>query len=241
MRFFRRNAKVQYPTELQCLQKRLTDLRKVNSPWTNILGLVTVCGSVRYTVKQYNLLRDLLKWNSTGWQLPSYSAIQRTIFPHILKWCLPRSSIEHFKIDMAKVKPTPPNFQEYGENTEELNQEISAPVRVILPSEWAKLDVLPYPLYDSMFCQGHMKDAIENSEIVRDRASVLNAGEFIFATFRRRPVKVFPGAKVLVDINFVRPRTSLLDYSKIDSVVSEYEVIGFTNHGCTLSGTVSSV
>ena len=228
-------------TELECLKKRLTNLRKVISPWTNILGLVTVCGSVRYTVKQYNLLRDLLKWNSTGCQLPSYSAIQRTIFPHVLEWCLPRSSIEHFEIDMAKVKSTPLNFQEIGENTEELNRERTAPVRVVLPSEWAKLDVLMYPLYDSMFCQGHMKDSIENSEIVRDRASVLNAGEFIFATFRGRPVKVFPGAKVLVDINFVRPRTSLLDYSKINTVVREYEVTGFTNRGCTLSGTVSSV
>ena len=59
--------------------------------------------------------------------------------------------------------------------------------------------------------------------------------EFIFATFRRKPVKVFPGAKVLVDINFVRPQTSFLDYSKIDSVVSKYEVIGFTNRDGTLS------
>ena len=227
--------------DVEYLRANLDRIRKFMTPWTNILGLVIVCGSVRYKVSQYNALRTLLKWGTNTCDLPSYSSIQRTIFPHVLRSCFPKSSVNRFIVDISKAKTAFQTFQQFPEELQQQSLERRAPVRFTLPSEWAKLDVLMCPIYDRMFGQGHEKDSIELSEIVRDRAAVVSAGEFIFVSYKQRPVKAFTGAAVQFDIAFADPRDALYDGFNSENFIGGYHVQGHRSGGCTMRGIIAAV
>ena len=215
--------------------------RRILLPWTNILGFVAVCGSVRYTVAQYDMLRSIMGMSVRAFDLPSYSKIQRTIFPHILKYCFPKSSIVIFNVHVKKRRTGVENIQSGGG---EVLSTFEAPVRVILPPEWAKLDVLMHPFHEMVFnlqTEDELLNSIESSDIIQGRAAMLNAGEYIYAYYNGKPIRAFPGGKVVVDVRFKSPQDSLLYPDLNRNMTGGYNVEYHQNHGCTIRAVIAAV
>ena len=65
--------------------------RKMMLSLERLFELISVCESVRLTVRQYDPLRTISSWLRSDTELPSYSAIQRIMFPFVLRNSFPKS------------------------------------------------------------------------------------------------------------------------------------------------------
>ena len=181
-------------TEKSALLKILARSKMMLS-WERLFGLILVCGSVRLTVRQYDSLRTISSWLRSDTKLPSYPAIQRTIFLFVLRNSFSKSenvalpfthplsrkrnrasslitSAEYVVRQYSGTRKKNSRLETHAWPYE--NEEIGVsflvgdgssrePVsndpghadmrstgKVILPSEWAKIDVAMYPFFKDM-------------------------------------------------------------------------------------------
>jgi hypothetical protein len=163
--------------------------------WQSLFAVLLCSGTVRMTVEYYETLRETLIWQALKHgqredALPGIRKIQRVLMPLMRKSFYARSEVVALR-------------KRYG-GTEQ--------VRVVLPSEWAILDTCTAPLFEALFSRhssastssgpSFLFDDIENTPIVRQRKSVVDASRYIFvdalqkedaAPFPRLPVPSGPG------------------------------------------------
>jgi hypothetical protein len=163
--------------------------------WQSLFAVLLCSGTVRMTVEYYETLRETLIWQALKHgkredALPGIRKIQRVLMPLMRRSFYARSEV----IALRK---------RHG-GTEQ--------VRVVVPSEWAILDTCTAPIFDALFSRhssastepgpSFLFDDIENTPIVRQRNSILDASRYIFvdtnqredaAPFPRLPVPAGPG------------------------------------------------
>lgn len=224
--------------------KELRSSRKLFIPWTNLLSFVTVCGSVRFTVKQYNFLRDILRWVAPTVSLPSYSSVQRNTFPFVLKHCFPGSELKYFDVRRKAAEPQhqigrreedDENAGQHGDGSsgQTSPNDINAtsgriPVRIVRPSEWAKLDIAMAPLFHSMYPEpGRWGKAIsdveciESSPIVTHRHVFTEATRSIYVHDGVRAVQAFPGSTIRLNLGRMKSEDISVDVSALGYRVHE--------------------
>ena len=69
--------------------------QKCCSP-SSFIALTLLCGTVKLSVKQYEIFRVLVKHTSSNLRLTSYSMMQRKYLPHMTRNCFPKSIIQSF-------------------------------------------------------------------------------------------------------------------------------------------------
>jgi hypothetical protein len=171
--------------------------------WQTVFALLLTSGTVKMSVKQYNSVCEIMKWQASKSGsdlelLPSYSTLQRRMKPMMYQCLYARS----------KIRRLPTRDGGYGN------------VRVVPPSEWATLDARTGVLCDAMFgCHtslnnirstGFVFHDIENVPVLENRRRTLDTSQFIFvdaaqqskelesADFRRLPVAAERGDTVSV-------------------------------------------
>jgi len=163
--------------------------------WQNVFALLVTCGTVRMTVSQYETLRAAMNWQaaelgSRTCGMPGIRKVQRNIMPYVRDHAYPVSRVQHFPICLRKAGAKAPNARpsrtaSTDNPLDESTREPVAPVRIVLPSEWARLDVSSGPLYASMFVRDETEQtilfsSIEDVPIVRDRRRLLDVERQIF-------------------------------------------------------------
>lgn len=75
--------------------------------WENIVGLLVVCGSVRFKLSQYKVVRRLLKMflGTDGVKFPSYSKARRNIVKNLFENCYPASYLREYTVDSRHLLP----------------------------------------------------------------------------------------------------------------------------------------
>lgn len=182
---------------------------KIFGKWPNLIAFLGVCGSVRYTVQQYELLMMLLHHFIPTAPLPAYSTIYRTIFPYVRERCFAKSKLFYYRTSNAVLKP-PRKRTHNSQSSDEIQPSvdrdsrtgrIQAPVRIVLPSEWAKMDIAMQPLYERMFSSSSQFDSIESSAMVLDRWPIINPTSFFYVKEEGFSVPAFPGCTVRFDVS----------------------------------------
>lgn len=179
---------------------------KIFGHWTNLIAIVSVCGSVRYTVQQYKLLRFLLHYILSTTPLPAYRTIQRTIFRYALSRCFPVSELFHYPINKTTLRPSKAfprssntaSSARGAQNDGSRREGSLTPVRLVMPSEWAKMDVSMQPLYQKMFPNSMGYGSIECSEMVDHH---YKPNRFFFVKDGEFSVPAFPGCTIRLNVS----------------------------------------
>ena len=149
-------------------------LRAVLS-WDRLLSLLCLDGKVRFSELQYFVLRTSINTCEKATTMMDVRSVRKILRPILYNYCYPRSRIIHVHENEEAqffTGPTSTLQPDNGGKTSALNC-----VRLILPSEWAKVDVCTLPFYRSVFeCPfpSSSRDVdIEFANIVRNRADAL--------------------------------------------------------------------
>lgn len=179
--------------------------------WHNLVAILAVTATVRFTVEQYEFFRTCVKWvvttcNSEMSPIPSYSTLKRTILTYFEAHCLPKVQTFESPIDEKRSGARPPPQQQNSAGSTNLSNDV--PVSVIFPSEWAKLDIMFKPTWDQMKSDAisvtksssyyTQFTSIENSMIVRFREEVLNATSRISGN----SLSLSPGTSVPLQLRY---------------------------------------
>jgi len=153
--------------------------------WDRMLSFLCLTGSVRFTAKQYGILAAAIKTVSNGVErLRSFKAVRSSQWKFILNNLFPKSSIvyiskNHRRQFRAHIKARV-KTKLYGE------QDPRDCVRLVQPSEWAKVDVLTLPIYESIF--GDISNSglnIENSPLVFSAVAVVYGQDIVVLSFQQ--------------------------------------------------------
>lgn len=164
--------------------------------WQSLFAILITCGTVRMTVQQYEVIYNLHAWASVKESLPSIRTVQRNLMPAIRDFSYARSSDISLRLKHTKRSNTRLCLEDSSAtdtiafDTVYRDCEKESLVRIVLPSEWARLDCRTATLYDAMFGR---KDGIHASQqgrlcysdideipIVRSRQRFLDTWSQIF-------------------------------------------------------------
>ena len=154
--------------------------------WKNILALLLMDGKITFSERQYNVISLLVK-ALVGEDMPCPRTIRRTARDVLGRYCYPLSNI---------LKICDNEHHNFFSNTEHNVCSSNAGVtnamncvRLVLPSEWIKMDVATAPFYNSVFGSKHAtRDNlnIEFTNVVQNRSTSLHTIPGITACFRDR-------------------------------------------------------
>ena len=174
-------------TIMRSVRRRLMNVTK----WERLLALLCLDGRGTFTEKQFNTMRRALMERDRSLKIPDPRTVKNSLRRSMLLHCFPKSEVTFIKHNMdanmfsatAGSSSTPPSTSTSPQDG----------VRLVLPSEWAKLDVACLPFYQSVFpeqlpnCRRSvhdMKDVnVEDSLIVRDRDLALQRRGVLRAKF----------------------------------------------------------
>ena len=159
-------------TSMTVLRKRLS---KIVS-WSALLSLMCVDGSVSFTEKQYEILDKAIRSCGGRTNLMSSTTLRTTFRSTLLRHCYPRSSIVRVCDGEDNA-----NAPQLGLHQVAMDDGALVPtrdaIRLVLPSEWAALDVATASFYNSVFDGGADTSSsavdVEYSPLVTDREDVL--------------------------------------------------------------------
>ena len=123
----------------------LTRLRRLVT-WDRMLANVSFSGRRAMSAEQYQFFSASLTGANPCVKLITYKTIRTTHWKAMLRHCLPPSNV-YFLSRLPRHKPTAPPVKT-------LNGGVQDPAdcaRIILPSEWAKLDILTLPFYEEVY------------------------------------------------------------------------------------------
>jgi hypothetical protein len=100
----------------------------------SLFSVLLSSGTVRMKVDHYETLRDTLRWHSVylgaeAEALPGTKKIQHRLIPLLREFCYARSDV----LELRKRSGG------------------TGKVRIVLPSEWARLDTCTAPLFDALY------------------------------------------------------------------------------------------
>lgn len=172
-------------TYMRTLHRRLLAVAK----WERMLALLCLDGRGGFSHKQYNTMRLALMERDKTLKIPDARTLNNSIRRTLLQHCYPRSSVIfiHHNLDSN-------SFSARSTSVTTASCESASPedcVRLVLPSEWAKLDVCCLSFFRSVFPQlldnvdptrtGEVN--IEDTLIVSDRRRALHRKGALRARF----------------------------------------------------------
>ena len=194
--------------------------------WQAVSALLVACGTIRLSAVQFEMFRTFINWSaakhdSSGEMVPSYTKLQRVLVRCVRKYCWAKSVVTGFPVipDRSGVK--------YDVRAGAL-----APVRIVLPSSWALLDVATSTIFECLSSPTfhHSGEnpvawfsSIEESPIVRDRTRYVDVYRYAFVEKKgsssgedQRALPVAVKAKNCVSITFDSSRGLESFLSKTD-------------------------
>lgn len=165
-----------------------------------LLALYMETGSVRFTVQHYELVRELLSPEECRCEniqkLRSYKTVQN-LFMNLIKTSFPCSIVTTFKVNLNLIRKMTVQSEEVeseADSRPESGDDDScdttatngmAPVRIVLPSSWAKVDILTPSVYTflsgSQTILGCFERTIETCNIFQKLSVVLESGKIVYA------------------------------------------------------------
>lgn len=151
--------------------------------WQTICALLIGCGTVRLTAAQFETFRCFVNWcysrnNQFEDLIPSYSKMKTVLVRCMRKYCWAKSTILRLPVVSER------SGVRFGVKDGAL-----APVRVVLPSSWARLDVATSTILKCLLSSSSaissyppvpLFKSIEDSRIVRNRARHTNVLDYAF-------------------------------------------------------------
>ena len=156
----------------------LTSLRRrlhCVAQWSSLLSILCLDGNTVFSEKQYAVLSTAIGTASGGKALACPRSMRNTIRKTLLTHCYPRSSISYICDNVRANRFT--DGPSHSVPSDVSSREAKDCVRLILPTEWAKMDVISLPFYNAVFNDsGDVKQGqvdVEYTAVVHDRAEVL--------------------------------------------------------------------
>lgn len=130
-------------------------------------------GKSNFSAQQYSILADAIETASKSSEtLPTYKTIKGAQWAFMKDGLFPKSSIYYVK-KRHNSKPRRPT-KKYVKTIQDQLSDPRDCVRIVLPSEWAKMDIITLPIYKQLFniSVTHNKNylSIEKAPIVEDRS-----------------------------------------------------------------------
>ena len=152
--------------------------------YSALSGLLLTSGTKRLSRVDYNVCKTFTNYNANGKgsKLPSSSTIQKKIHPLAGQVCFVPSKVSPFAVDLNK-SGAKGGVARYASTS-------TAPVEIVLPSEWAKID-LSTDICSELFTQPSgrrmetMFSDVEGSPIVMDRELFLSPFSMRTASMKR--------------------------------------------------------
>jgi len=130
--------------------------------WEKMLGFSSIAGATKFTAMQYKILSIALRTANPDVRLFTYKTLRSTMKVTLAGHCYPKSLV-------TELERTKGHATGRGDDVRP-----STEVRLVLPSEWAKLDVATYPFYADVFENADRSRpdflSIEDAPIVQQRA-----------------------------------------------------------------------
>ena len=179
--------------------------------WDNMLAYLSISGRAPFSAMQYAVLASAVRnaRQSGGHRavlsqenvdgddetshLHTYKKIRSQMKEYLGGWCLARSSVIYIGgVDLRCTRsPTRVTTEHHGD------QRAEHCIRVVYPSEWAKIDVSTPSFYGDVFENPSREDksflSIERSPLVRSRAAFVGRACSVWASYGGVPTVSTPG------------------------------------------------
>ena len=183
-----RSAPCNGQVDVSKLQTRMT--RIVSYP--KMGAYLAICGRAPFSKEQYEYLRQFVAGAASPEQarvlMQPYKTVRRQMRANLGKWCFPTSTIKF--VENVERQRSGRALREVCTDDGK-KRPAQACVRLVLPSEWAKLDVCTYTFYSDVF-EHPSKDtlehlSIENAPIVQRRAPFIGKELVLWSLFEGAP------------------------------------------------------
>ena len=167
--------------------------------WERILGYLAVCGRAPFSAEQYAFLTGVVASVAGAKQMHEYKTIRRQMSNNLSGWCFPKSSVV-FVEDVER--PRGKTKTHYVTTKNSGRKPAQACVQLVLPSDWAKMDVSTYKFYADVFEHPLRTSpeilSIERSPIVQRRAPFVGRDAELWSSFEGVPCVTQVGDTVQV-------------------------------------------
>ena len=146
-------------TRMRTIRDRLAKIGR----WEALLSLLCLDGRYSFTEKQFSILRCALMQRDKTLRIPDVRTVRKSIRRTLLQYCFPRSAVtfvrentaaNSFPAQVKHISAVGASDANGNGDTSPLNC-----VRLVLPSEWAKLDVACLPFYRCVYGNHHSAHA----------------------------------------------------------------------------------
>ena len=131
-------------THMRSMRSRIHDIAR----WDRLLALLTLDGRNAFTEKQFNTLRKALMARDKTLRIPDPRTVKNSLRRALLRHSFPKSDVT-FVLDNSEA-----NVFNRSTSIRHGNPPGTSPtdcVRLVLPSQWAKLDVACLPFYNAVY------------------------------------------------------------------------------------------
>ena len=140
-------------TDLLVIAVRLVADLKSFMKRTAFLAIISLYEKVRYTLDHYDHLVALMKDGGSVNVLPSSTTMRQKIFPSLLSRFFVPSTIESFSSKKGVCNHIKRNDSTItSQRMERQNEAV-----VVLPSDWAKMDIRTLPVLRELICLNHCR------------------------------------------------------------------------------------
>ena len=166
------------------LQRRMDNMLT----WENMVGFLAVAGRAPFSAEQYEFFNGLIKHRNNNTPLPEYKTVRKYMGRNLVDWCFPASKVHHVSdVDMPRGSDRGKIIQTHDKR----EKPARSCVRVVLPSDWAKLDVCTYTFYEDVF-EHPQRDSseflsVEQTPIVQRRAPFIGSELTLWSLFAGVP------------------------------------------------------
>ena len=158
--------------------------------WERMLAYIAICGRAAFSAEQYDFFKEAIT-SAGGRQaatMQPYKTVRRQMRNNLVKWCFPASAIKF----VENVERPRGNQNTKGVLVApRVKKPAQACVRMVLPSEWAKLDVCTYTFYSDVYEHPQRASpqflSIENAPIVQRRAPFIGREVTLWSLFSGAP------------------------------------------------------
>lgn len=172
------------------LRKLLRRRLKIKMTMQTFLGAVTVYGKARFSLRQYEHLCFILKGLTGSSHLPSVNSVRQTIWPYFARTLFVPSRIRQLPVN-----------ERFALSRQGCSRDSDGVWRrstlVVLPSEWAKIDVATLFIYEELFRSHGTKSVrelrIEDCAIIQQREVLSNRSRRLWVRKRRLQVPACEG------------------------------------------------
>lgn len=156
--------------------------------WEKLVSFLAICGRAPYSAEQYSLLQSVVSSIPGATPLHEYKTVRRQMSTNLSDWCFPKSQL-HFVSNIERPRGT--QVVKTVKTCNAGRKPAQACVRVIMPSEWAKLDIATYTFYTDVYDHPDRNKpdnlTIETSPIIQRRAPFIGREPKLWVWYKGVP------------------------------------------------------